>query len=370
MAEFTVTYSRLTPTLGAVRAFAAVAAIAVGFSALSPAPTAWAEDKIGISARPADASGQADARSRYSYAADPGQRFDDFFLVTNTGSGSQSFTVVGKDAFNDEQGDFAVLATEEDATDIGTWVRFENGESRITFDLGPGESRLLPFGLELPADATPGDHVGGLVASVLTTGAEVNVDRRVATRLYARVSGDLQPRLDVSGVQAQYVGDWWNPFTGAIRMTYTATNSGNIALASNYAVGARTWFGIPAAGDTGGSIPELLPRNSHSYEVQVPGVAAWLYLNPWVTLNPFVDDTDPARLLPVPASSRDTVTIGMPWPVLILIVLVVAYFLFRWWRRKVDAKRAEVWIAYTEEQARLKAEAEREIVPAGADSNS
>ncbi len=336
-------------------AFAALLiAVPVGFAA-----PAHAEDKIGVSARPASADGNPDGRTRFSYKVDPGQRTDDHLLVANTGTTEQNFTIVGTDAFNGEEGEFALLPTDEEPKAIGQWVRFENGANRIEFTLSPGQSRLLPFSLELPAEATPGDHVGGLIASVVTPGDQVTVDRRVGTRIYARVSGQMQPGLTISGIESSYVGDWWNPFAGAVRVNYTVKNSGNIALASNVSLGVRTWFGAAASADKGEGIPELLPGFTRTVETEIPAVAAWGYLNPWVTLKPFVDDSDSSKRLPVAETSRDSVLIALPWVLGILIALVALVFVFRRWRRTVDAKRAAAWIEHTENEARRKIEAER-----------
>ncbi|WP_223215229.1 hypothetical protein [Microbacterium trichothecenolyticum] len=344
---------------------AAIVALILLAPVLAPS-SAFAEEKVGISARPADAAGIPDARTSFRYAADPGQRIDDHFLVTNTGTAAQAFTVVGTDAFNDDEGEFALLATAEDPVAIGSWVKFENGANRIEFTLAPGESRVLPFSLQLPADATPGDHVGGLVASVVTPGAEINLDRRVASRVYARVSGDMQPRLTVSSIDAAHGGNWWNPFAGTVTVRYTVSNTGNIALAGNSTGSVRTWFGIPLATASGGTINELLPGNSSTYELSISGIGQLGYLLAEVKLSPFVDSEDAAAQMPAPPTSRDTVLIALPWLLVIALVLVAGFMLFRRWRRKVDAKRAAEWIAHTEAEAKRKAEEERELIGAGA----
>ena len=163
----------------------------VALSGAAVAAPAFAEDTVGISGQPASADGATDGRTRYSYSADPGQQLSDYYLVRNAGTLPQTFTVLATDAFNDEAGDFALKATAEAPADLGTWVMFENGDSRIQFELQPGESRILPFTVTVPANATPGDHSGGIVASVVTPEAQVKIDRRLGTRMYVRVSGDI-----------------------------------------------------------------------------------------------------------------------------------------------------------------------------------
>ncbi len=330
---------------GIALALAAVAASATAASA------AEAADTIGVATRPAGEDGRPDGRTRFSYAVDPGQSVTDRVLVGNTGSVRQDFTVYATDAFNGEDGTFSLLATAEEPTAVGAWMRFDNGESRIQFSLAPDEVRLLTFTLQLPPEATPGDHVGGLVASVLEEGQQVSLDRRVATPIYARVSGDLQPRLNLASFDASYQGDWWNPFGGTVHVRYGVDNPGNVALAANVTVGTNTWFGIPAAPEQGDSIPVLLPGNSATYEFDVRGVGQWLYLNPHVMLSPFVDSPDATLQLPVSPVTRDAVAFAVPWLALVLVASTgVGVPLLRW-RRRRDEARTRAWIEFTEQQA-------------------
>jgi dihydroorotate dehydrogenase (fumarate) len=363
--------SSITRTSGRIlRVFGVLAlAVAAVTAPLLPATSAsGAEegDTISVAGRPAGADGRPDGRTRFSYAADPGQSVSDQFLVGNRGSERQNFTVYGTDAFNSADGSFALLATAEAPTAIGAWTRFENCENRIQFSLEPNEVRLVPFTVQLPPEATPGDHVGGLVASVVEEGQQVNVDRRIATPIYARVSGDLQPRLAVGDFTAEHVGEWWNPFGGTVKIRYTVENPGNIALGANVTMGVNTWFGIPAAQSQGGSIPDLLPGNSASYEFEMPAVGQWLYLNPHIRLNPFVSSEDPALQLPIGATTRDTLTWAVPWTVVIALLLAGGVVALVWWRRRREDERGRAWIEYTENEARAAAQREASLVPAGA----
>lgn len=352
------TSRRRFPALGA----ALIAAVAM-FALLVPAAPASAAEgdpaptTIGVATRPAGDDGRPDGRSRFTYTADPGQTITDHVLVGNTGSQRQDFTVYATDAFNAADGSFSLLATADTPTSVGAWLHFDDGSDRVRFSLEPNEVRLLTFTVAFPADATPGDHVGGLVASVIEAGAQVSVDRRVATSIFARVSGDLQPQLSVGSYDATYAGDWWNPFAGEVRLHFTVTNPGNVALAANLTSGVVTWFGAPIAGPQGGAIPVLLPGNTATYDVTVPAVAQWLYLNPRTVLSPFVDSPDAAQQLPVTPISRDAITFGVPWTLFILLALVGAAVVVVRWRRRRDEARAQEWIEYMERAAAAEADA-------------
>ena len=348
---------RLLSALGA-----AVVVTAGLVATLVAAPAAHAADgdqpspaTVGVATRPAGGDGRPDGRTRFSYSADPGQSVTDQVLVGNTGTERQDFTVYATDAFNGQDGTFSLLPTADVPTSVGAWLRFDNGADRIQFSLEPNEVRLLPFTVTVPATATPGDHVGGLVASVVEEGQQVSLDRRVATSIFARVSGELQPQLSITSYSASYEGDWWNPFAGSIRLRYTVTNPGNVALAGNITSGVRTWLGIPATGERGGSIPVLLPGNTASYDFTVNGVGQWFYLNPGTTLSPFVESSDTALQLPVTAVSRDTVVFAVPWTVLILLVLAAGVVLLLRWRRRRDEERAQEWVDYMQRAAAAEA---------------
>lgn len=336
---------------------ALIVLVATGLLAVSllPATAAHAadgDDPAGVSLRPADSTGAFDGRTNYRYAVDPGQTVKDFAAVVNTGSAVTDFTLLATDAFNDENGDFALLATDEDPKLTGQWVTFENGANRMTVTLAPGEGRLVPFTLTLPADATPGDHVAGIVASALGEEGQVQVDRRVAIRLYARVAGDLQPNLTISSLAATYDGDWWNPLTGSVTVTYTVSNPGNVALAANTDGGVNTWFGIGVTPKTGGGIKEILPGNSATYEYTSPGVGQLLYLNPYLRIEPFVDSTDVASYTLAAPSSRDTVLFAVPWVLLIALAVIalVAALIMR--RRRRENTRAIEWTERAEQRVR------------------
>ena len=82
------------------------AGLALAGAALTvPTAAHAADDTIGISAAPAGPDGSADGRTRFSYAADPGQKISDQYVVRNTGTTVQTFTVLSTDAFNDEAGE-------------------------------------------------------------------------------------------------------------------------------------------------------------------------------------------------------------------------------------------------------------------------
>jgi dihydroorotate dehydrogenase (fumarate) len=351
--------ARLLPALVA----AAVALGVVLASAPAHAEDAPPTDEIGIAAQPVSDDGPI--RTRFDYTIGPGQTLDDGYVVTNRGTGPQTFTVYATDAFNTDEGAFGLLDTGVAPTDAGSWVTF-SGAPSVQVTLQPAETTTIPFTVRAPDDATPGDHAGGIVASVQSPDGQVIVDRRLGTRLYARVPGDLQPALTIAGISASYTPSL-NPFSGDTTVTFTVRNAGNVALAGDLKAEVRGLFGIGLSAPIEQEVSEMLPGSTRTITTTVSGVGQWVYLNPGVTVYPKVDESaqNPGPLTSV---SRDTVLFVVPWLLVALIILgLLIWGGVRFSRRRND-KRAQEWMDYAEAEARRKAESEREPVSTGSDA--
>jgi len=224
---------------------------------------AHADDTDGIGGAPAT-DGQLDSRSRFSYELSPGQNIQDQYMVENTGSTAQQVTVFATDAYNTKEGDFALLATSRTPSDAGGWLVFSNGQKKMTIDLAAGASQLLNFTVTVPADARPGDHAAGIVISAPTVQGQVLIDRRVATRMYVRVAGALQPALTVSSISSRY-NYTLNPLAGSTTITITLRNSGNVALGANLVTCSTRWpvsFFPAVRGSSATPFPVLLKSDT------------------------------------------------------------------------------------------------------------
>ncbi|MEL4320234.1 hypothetical protein WJX64_14560 [Leifsonia sp. YIM 134122] len=330
---------------------------------VAPASVSFADDTIGMAGAPITEAG-TNGRTRFSYQMTPGQQVDDAYVVTNTGTVAQTFTVFATDAFNSEDGGYGLLDTGVTPTDAGSWVRFGGAAAPQSIPLEPGASQTVPFSVIAPADAAPGDHAAGLVVSAVSPDGQVVVDRRVGTRLYVRVPGELQPNLTISSITSSYAPSL-NPLDGETTVTFTVKNAGNVALGANMVIGVKALFGIGTGDLVREELAEMLPRSTRTVSVVVPGVGQWGYLNPYVSMAPTVD---PEALDPGPLTvvNRDTVLIAVPWILVILILLGLAVWLWMRFSRRRDEKNAKAWIEFTEAEARRKAAGGEELVDAGA----
>ena len=323
--------------LGALSIFV----VLVGGSMAFPAATARAEEKVGIGIAPANDSGKPDGRTRFTYLADPGQSATDHVRVTNTGTTALKVTVSAADAYNEDNGDFSLRANGEKQTGASSWVTFD-GKPELQLTLPPRAARTIPFTVRVPKDATPGDHAAGLLASA-TTGGQVTVQRRIADRLYVRVSGKLQPLLTISSFSGVYHSGI-NPLDGSITVTSTVTNSGNVALEGTATMTAGTWFGLGVGQLYRSQLPEILPGNTStvSYEVSAVPQVGYAVVSLLVQGGISGDAPDPG---PLPVIQRDAFVLAVPWFLVGLIVIGVGVFLLIRWRRKRDQLYAEEWAA-------------------------
>lgn len=255
-------------------------------------------------------------RPNYIYTLSAGGRLDDGLVVANPGPTTLELDVYGADAFTTGTGRLDLFTKATKSTGVGAWVR--PGQEHLA--LQPGESRVVPFTVTVPADATPGDHLGGIVTSLTRDG----VERRVGLRIRLRVSGTLQPGLSVDDPRMDYSGTAGGFGQGEATLTYTIRNTGNAIVAARQAASASGPFGIGkvAAGRIPDS-PQLLPGEKWQVSVPVQGVTPALRLTGTVTVIPLLTDAvgSIAPLDPVEATAH---TWAVPWVLVLLVIVVCA----------------------------------------------
>ena len=138
-------------------------------------------------------------------------------------------------ADNTADGAIGFLNADDKPVDVAAWLSVGTSRpvlvqvpGRPTSTSQPGEA-TLPVKLEVPANAQPGDHVGGIVAALVvkssTGGEHVTLEQRVVTRVYVRVSGPLHPQLKVAGLRAVFHPKDATVGAGSVSMTYNVQNT-------------------------------------------------------------------------------------------------------------------------------------------------
>lgn len=263
-------------------------------------------------------------RPHFSYDAAPGTTIDDSVTVFNFGNVPLTFRVYATDAFNNADGEFSVLAGHEVPVDVGGWVSMPQANVTVM----PGQQVRMPIKIAIPANATPGDHVGAVMASSQVGGSSpdgkvVTLDRRTGTRIYMRVAGPLTPDLAVENVKVRYDPSL-NPLGGTATVKYRIENRGNIRLNGKERVTVSGPFGLFAKASPEADLPELLPGDGFERTVTLKGVAATGLLSADIRVEPGAAVAgDPAG-----DRSRSTLrTLALPYTLLaiVLVALLVRY---------------------------------------------
>lgn len=300
-------------------ALAALLALSLLPLAAAPAVAATDDGDLTWGVRPSSAT-QGAQRDNYAYTLDPGGQVTDAIVVTNHDEAAPlELDIYAADGYTTGSGQLDLLPRDEASSGLGTWVQL----SSTHLSIAPRASVDVPFTLTVPADATPGDHVGGIVTSVSTTGdSGVSVDRRLGIRIAARVAGDLAPALAIENPALTYDASA-NPFgAGSATVRYTVRNTGNVALTGEQYVsvaGPLGWF--RAAPEKIDPLPVLLPGESREVTVAVPGVVPAFALDATVRIEPVygdVDETGPA----IPVAEAGASTPAVPWAAVVAIVLL------------------------------------------------
>jgi hypothetical protein len=293
--------------------------------AASAAPVTW-----GVA--PSSRKGP-DGRAAFTYKLDPGAELTDYAGISNYSDAPITVDVYASDAFTTASGGFDLLPAAQKPTDVGTWVVFEPRYRRLVI---PSKSRVdVPFRLTVPRNATPGDHAGGIVASIAEPGTDsagnrVRVDRRVGARVYLRVTGELAPAFTVERLDAGYDGTL-NPLGGGtVTATYWVRNTGNVRLAGTPRLEVAGPFGLGRRTVDAPALPEVLPGGEYTATVQMRGAAPLFRLGVDFGLSPVPVNAS----APAPAATGHTAVWAWPWPQLALLLLGAgAVWLWRYRRR-------------------------------------
>ena len=333
---------------------AALSALVLAVLVLAPGTTAaHAEDSpdpgsVSWTVRTA-LSKYGSGRPKFTYTIKPGEQLTDGIDIANKGRAKIRLKIYAADGFTTDTGGFDILTPDKPSKGIGAWVK--PAVTHVTIPAG-GQVQI-PFTMTVPANATPGDHLGGIV-TVLdqrdSSGSGTVIHRRVGLRIESHVSGEVRSRLAVENLKVDYDGH--NPFgTGSAVVSYTVHNTGNTALGGLQKVQVAGGLGLSAQTVNGARLPTLLPGESWEAKTSVDDVRAMLWVSTKVTVTPVVTDAagSTSTLEPIEASTR---TVVSAWSFVILAGFVLGLVLLVWLtvvavkrgrlrsKAKVDAKVA------------------------------
>jgi hypothetical protein len=296
--------------------------------------------KVTFGVAPASAT-KEDARPYYSLGETPGARLADHVVVLNYSVVALTLAVYATDAVNTSDGGFSLLEAAQKPVDAGAWITVGAPTKTVTVPArsakAPGQV-VLPVHVSIPLNASPGDHVAGIVASLPTVaknskGVPVKLDQRVGTRVFIRVSGKLRPQLALTAFRAKYHGGL-NPFrAGSVAVSYRVANTGNARLAAQQYVHVRNLVG-GARSATAPPLTMLLPGYAVAESVHVRGVFPLFKLTTKVSVvpQPLPGDVDPGLVI----ITKSVVVWVIPWPLIVVAIvgLIACWLLVRLFRRR------------------------------------
>jgi hypothetical protein len=303
-----------TPALAIALAGAVAASALIAAAPASAAAAAADTAEIAWTIETVDGP-HGEGRPNFSYAVDPGTVLTDALLVTNTGRQPLDLAVYAADAYTTPTGNIDLDTPDLTPDDAGAWVSTDT--DRLV--LQPGEQSEISFTVRVPDGAAPGDHSAGLITSLLNTQqGTLSVDRRLATRISVRVSGDLVPAVDVSDVVAQYQ-DTWNPFApGILVLDYRLTNTGNTRVTASETLTASAPAGLFATTAPVAALPEVIPGSTIEVHRELE-IAPWGVISGTVSLSPEAVGLGAQQL---DAVVLEFSTPAVPWAVLVVILVV------------------------------------------------
>ncbi|WP_445269250.1 WxL protein peptidoglycan domain-containing protein [Streptomyces sp. DSM 41634] len=322
---------------------------------LLPATAARAADNgtWGVFPTPAAGAAMTD-RAYFFHQGAAGTALADSVTILNSSDRDLTFQVFATDAMNTPAGGaFALLPAETRPKDVGAWIALPP-ETAGTVTVPAKGRKDIPFTVKVPADATPGDHVGGIVA--LNTAVEgvqqdgkvqVGVKRSVGARLYFRVPGPLTPGLSVEDVRISRSAPLL-PWVKDARATvsYTLVNRGNVVVEPKVTVSAEGLFGRDVLDRPARELKlTLLPGQRIELTEPWPDAPQ----SDWVT----VRITAGASAHPDLVSWSETDFIAVPWPAVGLFLVLAGAGATLWvLRRRRRAEHEQVEPAPDLAQAR------------------
>ncbi|MGN8247137.1 WxL protein peptidoglycan domain-containing protein [Cellulomonas soli] len=318
------------------------AGLLAAFVVVLPASFAAADDTTAAwSVTPSDAAGATDGRTRLELALAPGEQAEEHVLLVNSSTVERTFRVYGADGFNTETGGFDLRPAAAAPVDVGAWVT--TPEATVT--VPALSTRTLALTVAVPADATPGDHMGGLVVSPeqvqVDEATGVLVDTRVAVRVAVRVAGELAPALEVRDVHASYSAAAVPFGASPATVTFEVVNTGNVKVLGVPRVRLTGPFGAVLAQVEAERTREVLPGDSFTVTTTLDDV------EPTVLATAVVDVTmaaapGPDTELPGVSSTARTRVLAVSWSGVAVVALVVAAAVLVVRRARRRRREAEV----------------------------
>lgn len=169
--------------------------------------------------------------SWFVYTEEAGRTIKDIATIKNFSSEPTDVEIYAVDAKSSETGSFILSFLEDEQQGIGAWTTVESRSLTIP----PFDVQDIPFEINIPADAPPGQYLGGIViengksdSSDQTSGNDqsgtsIAVKTRIGSRVYLTIPGEIKEDLKFNEIKVH------ESLTGNTKFEMTLTNNGNIS---------------------------------------------------------------------------------------------------------------------------------------------
>ena len=248
--------------------FRAVVAATLAFVSLAPCLLAGSPvfADAGLTIKPVSTAG-GPGRTSFVYSLRPGDRLQDAVVVGNLADAALTAFIYVANAFTTPTGAIGIKANQATKTDAVNWVKFTSKLKDGKFDFEPKTQATVPFSVNVPADAIPGDYVIGLAtvpqvsAPAPKPGTDVvTVVTAIAVTMTIRVKGKLNPSVRVESLKVSDTPKYL-PFVagGSTKVSMNIINNGNQLLAVSVRITEQDLLGNTIHVEPKIELKKLLP---------------------------------------------------------------------------------------------------------------
>lgn len=323
--------TRLLKLIVAVSAAVAVGGFPAVVASAAPGPNGGFQ----FSAEPYSTNANQQ-RPDFTYELPAGHQVLDQFVVKNVSTATESFVAYGEDATNlpntggygfEQRSLMHNLA-------VGAWLTVGTTQ----FTVPPGKELVATFQLTVPANASPGDHVGGLVVEQVkappsqTNPVGVNVVLRRVIRMYVHVVGASFPALTVENLTVIHQSPAFPYLNGTkVAVRFELVNTGNEIIDPQSVT-------VSITGRLSGTIHKYIVRQTGAQQSRanplplqmLPGARLTL-TEQWSGIPPFDPLSGHVNATAIDPGTTQTISIAastpfwyFPWIVVLLFLALVA----------------------------------------------
>ncbi|MCU1681902.1 MAG: putative protein of unknown function cell surface [Amycolatopsis sp.] len=132
--------------------------VSPGIAMAQTSPTSAPAPGGGVSLRPVQKSEADAAKSYFDLRGATGTTLVEAVEAHNTGADAVSLVVSPVDGLTGQTSGSVFANRQDSVGETGKWIK----SSTATLDLAPGASKVVPFTVQVPGDASNGDHLAGL----------------------------------------------------------------------------------------------------------------------------------------------------------------------------------------------------------------